>query len=211
MATSVPAMLASEFAALINRIASAARNEKARMESNRLELMRLYSAAKADPDPVRGAKTKRALEPVIHQNSVIRMRYRDLSAKFNTAVTATRDILKRAGITLESTGLAAAPIAVPVVAAAAALTAWAIVEGIKAANNAQASAIRLIGEVYHDPNATDAEKEAARRKILELSTDPPPPGDPWGLGSLTPLLGIVAIILLGPPILEAMRSRRAAA
>ncbi len=189
----------------------AAQEQAAALEANRQRLIVLYrDTVRENPDPADAAVAKRALDPRIHRNSELRVRYRDVVAKFNQAVTAARSVLERAGFEpTELSGMGVIPLAVPLIAVSALGVAWAIVTAIKAINDPESTAIRSLERTLRDPATTTQERDQAAQGIQDWLNRQQPrgAGDPLGLGNLIPVAALVAAIVLLPPLLGA-RGRR---
>jgi hypothetical protein len=203
-------MAVNEFWASLKSLESVAKVEGAALEANRLKLIGASSAARKDPVKARSAQRQAALAPLIHRNSELRMQYRDLVGRFNSAVKSAAGVIRKVGLaapdTLSGLGIAPAVILVPIVAVAALGTAWAIAYSIQESRRNLDKATDLAIRVAGDPSATP-EQRAAAMKILANAKETAPKG-PLGLDleSLTVPLLIVAAILLVPKMLPARRA-----
>ena len=203
-------MAADAFWSKVTDLEHKAKLEATALEAQKLKLQRAYSAAKRDPDPERSADNRALLDPLIHKNSALRLEYRELVANFNRAVDAARSFLERAGLRVPS-GLGQAQLLVPVVAVAALGTALAILGIVASQRRSLDRAIDNAIRVANDPSASPEERKAAR-EVLEAAARTTPKGTgPFDFSSLIPVLGILALIVLGPSLLSAFRGRRAAA
>lgn len=208
----------NEFWRSVQKLGAAARTEAAALEANRLRLQHAYSAARADTNAVRGAQRMEVLKPLIHENSTLRLQYRSLVAKFNEAVNAARGTLQRFGYSVpgELSGLGFGPIVaatVSVVAVSLLLLGWKIADTIKSRRRALETATDYALRVIADPNATAAQRDAAMR-VLDQVGKQTPKGDGldlFGLKDLTPILGLAALIVLGPSLLQMLPRRKSAA
>jgi hypothetical protein len=182
---------------------------KAGLSADRLQLMNLYTIARNDPDQARGAANMKALDPVIHQNSVLRMQYQDLVSKFNQAVNGASTLLKRAGLTTPTlSGLGFEPVSDIVivgVAILAAATAWGIATAVLAATSAQRARTAALAAMMSNPNLTPDQRAAAAKALAKDL-----PKDNL-FGDLTPLVAIAAIIYLGPSVMKMLEGRKSAA
>lgn len=198
-----------QFYRQLERIESGAKNVIAELNADKLQLQNAFTRTKSDTNAARRAASQAALSPLIHNNSVLRLRTRDLVARYNQAVNAAGDFLRRAGLTAPTlAGLGAVPILVPVVAVSLALAALAILEVVVVATSAQRNATAALLRVLEDPNATAEERAAAVKALAKASGTPP---NPLNLDALVPILGLVAVIMLGPQLLRSFGGRRAPA
>ena len=193
------------FWAQLGNLQAKARAVLADLDTDKAQLQAAYTATRSDPDTRRRAVSQTALQPLIHNNSVLRLRYRDLVAKFNQAVSAASSALKSAGLTTPQLG--AVPILVPVVAVTALGVAFAIYQTVRIQTDAQRRATSALLAILNDPNSSPDEKAAAAAAIAKTATQKPPDL----FASLVPILGIVALIVVGPQLLRTFESRRAAA
>lgn len=200
-------MTVDAFWSKVSDLERSAKAESQALEAQKLRLQNAYGAARRDPDPARSAANRALLEPLIHRNSGLRLKYRELVGKFNQAVGAARTFLERAGLRVP-TELGALPV-VPIVAVAALGAALTILAIIATQRRSLDRAIDNAIRVASDPYATPEQREAARR-ALEVAARTTPKG-PFDFSSLVPVLGILALILLGPQLLRAFGGRRAAA
>jgi hypothetical protein len=140
---SLPQWTADQFWNQVQWVAAQGREQKARLDQQKLDLQNTYSAARAANDTAKMA----ALEPLIHQNSVLRLRWNDLRAGFNDLMGKARDFLAENGIT-EPPVLAALPaVVVPILWIAAAIAVIAIVHEIAAGIKAVDDALAKLGPV----------------------------------------------------------------
>ncbi len=202
----VAQMAVNEFWTSIQALKSTAKNESAALEANRRKLIAANHDARMDPDKKRSAEHLAILAPLVHRNSVLRMRYRDLVGKFNAAVKAATSVLNKAGLTVPTTlGQIETGVVVGVVAVSALGTAWAIAYSIQRARRNLDNATDLAIRVLSDPSSTPEQRRAAQH-VLDIAAKTTPKG-PLGLdfGSLTVPLAIVAAIVLLPPVLKAFK------
>jgi hypothetical protein len=203
----VAQMGVNEFWSWLQELSNKGAQLKADLSADRLQLMNLYTEARNDPDKARGAAHMKALDPVINNNSKLRLQYQDLATKFNDAVNGASALLKKAGLstpTLSDLGIA--PIIILGVALAAAATAWGIYEAVRAATDAQRRATAGLANILSDPNATPAEKLAAAQGLSRQAAQ----GNPFDLGKVTPILIGVLLIMVAPTVLSMIPKRRAA-
>lgn len=196
----------NEFWGFLNQLSQLGKKVRDDLSADRLTLTSLYTQARNDTDKVRGAAHMKALDPVIHNNSVLRLRYQDLVSKFNEAVAGASSMLKKAGLSTPAlSGLGVAPIIIIAGAALVALAAaFTIYEAIRVATDAQRKATGALVKILSDPTATPEEKAAAAAALAK--------GAGTNLfGDLTPLLGIIAVIVVAPPLIRAFSGRRSAA
>ena len=204
-------MVVNEFWTSINALRDTANVENAALEAQRRKLIAASASARSDPDKARSADRQAILAPLIHRNSVLRLQYRDLVGKFNTAVKAASDFLKKHGFTVpDQLGAVEAGVVIVGTAVAVLGTAWAVAYAIQASRRSLDKAIDNAIRVANDPSATP-EQRAAAKELLKIADATLPKG-PLGLdlGSLTVPLLIVAVIMVGPQLLSAFGRRRAA-
>jgi hypothetical protein len=203
-------MAVDKFWKSVMQLEQAGRDERAKMVATRQKLIVAAHEARTDPDPDRSKARMALLNPLIHENSVVRMRYRDLAAKFNSAVHGARGVLAKAGLTVphDLSGLGqiettAAVILVPVVAVAALGLGWEIYNTVKAQNQANTDAVDEAIRVSRDPSASPADVSAARSSIMRRAATPPPAHQGlFDVSSLVPLAAMVAAIVIVPPLLK---------
>lgn len=193
----------------LQNLETGARNVLADLNADKAQLQAAYADSKRDPNPASRAASQAALQPLIHNNSVLRLRYRDLVAKYNEAVAAASSVLKSAGLTTPQLGAVPLLVLVPVAAVAALGVAFAILEAVRLQTEAQRKATNALLAILADPNATPDEKKSAAAALAKGAAKPPPGLFP-DLGQLVPILGLVAVIVLGPQLLSAFAPRRAA-
>jgi hypothetical protein len=208
------------FWAQLQNLENNAKRIAADLDTDKLELQHAYARAKAMsatitltppggipvvlPNPAR-VEALKALGERIHNNSVLRLRYRDLVANYNKAVNGAAAALKSIGLTAPQLG--AVPLVVPIVAVTALGVALAIYPTVRLQTDAQRRATQALLNVLADPNST-AEQKAEATRALGKAADKPPPDI---FGSLVPVLGLVALIVIGPQLLSAFGGRRSAA
>lgn len=182
------------------------------LRANKARLTALYSAARAANDPRRDAM----LGPLIHQNSVLRLTYlQPIKDKFNAAVKAADSALRSAGYTTpQLNGLGVVVAIAPAAAVTAVLLALAAVAVVMRLTQAQVTNTETVAKIIADPTTTPEQKLALAKGVAEatdkMNKSLPPPGG-FDFGDLVPLAALVAIILLGPRILDMLPKRRAAA
>ncbi len=190
--------------ALSNQIGQVARA----LASDKSKLTALYSAAKR----ANNVKNMKALEPLIHNNSVLRLTYlAPIRSKFNEAVSAASSALKRAGVTppgLSGMGLAPA-ILVPAVAATAVIVALSAVAIVNRMTQAQITRTNALAGIISDTHMTPEQKLALAQQLEKQAKADrqanPPLFDP---GAFALPLAIVAGIVLGPRLIESMTKPR---
>jgi hypothetical protein len=200
--------VANAFWGQLQRLENLSHGLKADLESDRLALMKAYSAARSDPNKSRGSTHQQILNPQIHNNSVLRLRYRDLTAKFNAAVSAASAALKKIGITpstLSGLGQLGPIPVVPIIAVTALGAAFLIYESVRTATDAQRKATAGLLKILSDPTASDEQKKEAAAALRKTATTPT--SDIFGFGNLVPVLGIIAAIIIVPQVLKALPRR----
>lgn len=140
---SLPQWTADKFWSQIQWVAAQGREQKARLDQQKLDLQHAYSDARAAND----TKTMSSLEPLIHRNSELRIRWNDLRTGFNDVVGKARSFLAEHGIEEPPTLAQLQLIIVPVLWVAALIAVVAIVHEIDAGINAVGSALSAIGPV----------------------------------------------------------------
>lgn len=189
---------------------------EARLNANKADLQAIYTQMRINMDPSRDA----FVAPLIHQNTVLRISYlAPIKAKYNEAVTAAKNVLAAAGYGYMApyggglAGLGLGPLVVPIVAVSAVLvglTAYAIVYRLTEAQIIRTNTVKAI---MTNPSTT-MEQKAAQMKLLqdEIKTEgqntPPPLG--FDVKALVPVLGLVALIVLGPSLVRAFSGGRQA-
>jgi hypothetical protein len=192
----------------LSKLRASSERVRTDLDADKAQLQAAYTATKADPDPQRRTVSQSALQPLIHNNSVLRVRYRDLAAKFNAAVAAAGSVLKSAGLVTPQLG--AVPLLVPVVAVTALGVAFAIYQAVRTQTDAQRKATNAMLAIINDSGSTNEERAAALAALAKSAGSPPPSIFP-GLGQLLPIIALVAVIVVGPQLLRSFAPRRAAA
>jgi hypothetical protein len=207
----VAQMAVNEFWTSINALRTTANTENAALEAQRRKLIASSASARSDPDKARSAQRQAVLAPLIHRNSQLRMQYRDLVGKFNSAVKSASDFLKKHNFTVpDQLGQIETGVVIVGVAVAVLGTAWAIAYSIQASRRNLDKCVDLTIRVASNLNSTP-EQFAAAKQCRELATKTAPKG-PFGLDleSLTVPLLIVAAIMVGPQLLSTFGRRRVA-
>lgn len=191
----------------INALSTSLNNDKA-------QLTDLYAFARREYDPA-GAYDRAMLDPLVHHNSVLRLTYlAPVKAKFTEAVNAASSFLKSAGYTtptLSGLGIVPALVIVPVVAVAAVITALAAVAVVNRMTQAQIARTATVASIFTDTTTTPAQKQALAKSLqdqtkADAAANPPLFDTSW----IVPAAAIVAVIVLGPTILNMAKQRRAA-
>jgi hypothetical protein len=207
----VAQMAVNEFWTSINALRTTANTENAALEAQRRKLIASSASARSDPDKARSAQRQAVLAPLIHRNSQLRMQYRDLVGKFNSAVKSASDFLTKHNFTVpDQLGQIETGVVIVGVAVAVLGTAWAVAYSIQSSRRNLDKAIDNALRVANDPSATPEQRRAAQ-DLLKIADKTLPKG-PLGLdlGSLTVPLIVVAVILVGPQLLSTFGRRRAA-
>jgi hypothetical protein len=183
------------------------------LNANKAELTSLYAQARAEYDPA-GAHDRAMLDPLVHQNTVLRLSYlAPIKARFNQAVQLAATALRGAGYsTPQLTGLGVVIAIAPVAAVTLVLVALTAIAVVYRLTQAQTDRTATMRALFTDASATPAQKlalAAAMKQQTEADTHANPP---LGLdfGAMVLPLGILAVILLAPQVLQTFRSRRAA-
>jgi hypothetical protein len=186
------------------------------LQADKATLTALYSEARKEYDPA-GAHDRAYLDPLIHQNSVLRLSYlAPVKSKFNGAVAAASAALKQAGYstpTLSGLGVLPAVVIVPAIAVAALGVAAAAVLIVNRLTQSQVSRTNTARAIFSDASTTPAQKLALATSFQgEMATEKatmPPLG--LDLGWIVPAVALVAVIVLGPQLLRAFGPKRAEA
>lgn len=157
-----------------------------------------FTAARALPEPSRSAQLA-ALAPLSKAQAQLVLDHKSYAAKWNAAAKALDAWAARQGIAAEGppmllSGLGALPVIVPIAIVAVFVTVAAVI-------TYEAVRIGAINRILNDASLTPAQKD----KLLKDS-------DPLAraLDSLVMPLGILAVIVIGPRLLDLMPKRRAA-
>jgi hypothetical protein len=198
----------------LDKLETAARAEAQGLEAQKLALQNAYSAARTSGS----VATRRFLEPLIHRNSQLRLRYRDAVAKFNALVNGARSLLAKVGVKVPdelTQGLGVAPallIAIPATLAILLAGAWAVIREVNSGRRAVDEALKSEGPrllaIANDPTRTPEERAQALSAYTTIIKKANQGG--FNFGDLTPILLAVGAIVLLPPILEMVNRRRAA-
>jgi hypothetical protein len=198
------------FWAQLQAVENRAKRVIADLNVDKARLQAAYTSTKNDPDTRRRAQNQAALQPLIHNNSVLRLRYRELVAKFNATVQAASDILKRAGLSTPGLSgceqLGVAPLVIGGVAVAGLAAMLLILKAIETATQSQRQRTDALIRCMEDPSLTP---EARERCAAALRADTPK--GLLDLSGMVPALAIVALIVLGPQLMRTIGARRAAA
>jgi hypothetical protein len=186
----------------------------AKLQADKAVLQRLYSETRQRLDPM-GAHDRAYLDPLIHQNSVLRLSYlAPVKSKFNAAVAASSSVLKSAGYTTPNlSGLGVilpAVIIVPAVAVAALGIAAAAVLIVNRMTQTQVSRTATARSIFSDPGTTPAQKlELAKAFQAEMDAEKKNAPSPlFDTGWIVPAAALVALIVLGPQLLRTFGPRR---
>lgn len=206
----------TEFWKQLQNVENQIKRADAALQANKATLTALYSAAKKQYEPA-GSHDRAYLEPLIHQNSVLRLKYlAPVKSKFNEAVGAASAALRGAGYStpsLSGLGVAPALVIVPAVAAAALGVAIAAVAVVNRLTQTQVDRTAAARAIFSDNSTTPEQKirlaDSLKAEMkAEQDAAPPPIFDTsW----IVPAAAIVALIILGPTLLRTFGARRAAA
>lgn len=202
----------NEFWAQLQKLRGLSKRVKADLDADRSELMQLWARTRSDPNRVRAAQNQKLLTPLTHQNSKLRLKYRDLTSMFNRAVEKARTALKAAGYTTPGlSGLGVVVAVAPVAAVVILLAAFAVYQTIAVLTGAQRSHTRAVAQVMTDPRTTPEEKIALAKAMEQENRTAARATAPGGFdfGQIVPILGLVALIILGPQLLRAFQGRGA--
>ena len=172
------------------------------LSDDQAQLSAAYDLARQNNDPTRDI----LLTPLIHRNSDLRVNYLGpVREKFNQAVSAASSFLSSAGYTVPTLNglgdIVVAPTAAVVIVVAALSTVAVVWLLTQAQRNRTATTLAI----FSDPNTTVQDKLAlaasqdAEMKT-EAATNPPPLG--FDLGAVAGIVGLVALIVLGPRLLD---------
>lgn len=180
------------------------------LNADKLRLQGMYAAARRNYDPARDLY----LAPLIRRNTELRLNYlKPVRDKFNEAVNAAAGALRGAGYTVPTLGEVGILPAVPVVAVTAVVVALSAVAVVWRLTQAQITRTNAMAAIFQDSRTTPEQKVTLSRQMQAQITEenkhtPPPLG--FNLDMLVPLAGIVAAIVLVPPILKASTSKATA-
>ncbi len=193
-----------------------ARQERVRLNDNKLRLQHAWTATKHDPNAKRAAQHQAILRPLIHANSKSRVDYANMVAQFNKAVNAAAAVLREAGLSAPNLAGPELVVLVPVVAVAALGVAWAIYATVHEQNAEQTRLIDAASGIINNPASTPDQRAQAAATISKLAKQKPPGTDPLNLQALVPVALAIAAIVIVPPLLNLVprqnpRRRRAVA
>jgi hypothetical protein len=198
----------------LQKLSDAARAEVSALNAQKLELQARYTQARNSNN----AAAMKFLQPLIHKNSQLRLQFRDLVAKFNGIVAGLSGLLRRAGVTVpQLSGLGAGPLTalVPVAWGLGIVAAWSILWRITGGRKAIANALESDGPrllaIASDPTRSEAERKAALEAYKKLMDEAGVDFMSQLKDVLVPIAFVIAAIVLGPPLLQAFKGRRARA
>lgn len=202
-----------QFWAELQNLENIAVGLKNSLNANKLRLQGLWSQTTRDPDAARRAKNQALLQPLIHQNSVLRVSYlAPIVAKFNQAGNAAAAALRSAGYRVPTlSGLGAAIIIAPVAAVTIVVAALALAYIADRMTHSLNTSTDAVARVIGDPTTSVAEKDrllASIKAEQEAVAKNKPAG--FDLGDVAPILLGVAAIMVLPTITRLIPSRRAA-
>jgi hypothetical protein len=206
----------TEFWKQLQNVEGQIKRADAALQADKATLTALYSQARKQYEPA-GSHDRAYLEPLIHQNSVLRLQYlAPVKAKFNEAVRAASAALRGAGYNtpnLGGLGVAPALIVVPAVAVAALGVAIAAVAVVNRLTSVQVNRTATARAIFSDSSTSfDQKMQLADKFKTELEAEkraePPPVFD---TGWIVPAAALIALIVLGPQLMRTLGGRRAAA
>jgi hypothetical protein len=190
---------------------------EAKLQADKATLTVLYSEARKQYEPA-GSHDRAYLDPLIHNNSVLRMSYlAPVKSKFNEAVAAASSALKSAGYTTPGlSGMGAVPVViiVPAIAVAALGIAAAAVLIVNRLTEAQINRTATARAIFSDPNTSPEQKlqlAGEFQKQMKSEKDNAPPLLGFDTSWILPTAAVIALIVLGPQLLRAFGPRRAEA
>lgn len=154
---------------------------KKSLDADRSQLSALYAKARADKTAA-GAQHRALLDPLVHNNSDLRITYlKPVQDKFTAAVNGAAAVLKKAGYTapgLTGMGIAPALIIVPAVAVAAVLLGLEAAKVVSDMTAAQRTRTAAVAKLMADPGTSAAQKAALLAAIqaqtkAEKAANPP--------------------------------------
>lgn len=201
----------SEFWRSLQDLQAKGKALRAQLDTNKLQLQHAWTLTVHDSNKARATMHQAALQPLIHNNSVLRLKYADMAAKFNQAVNAAAGVLRQAGF--DTPNLAGPELLlVPVVAVAALGIAWTLYASSHDAAMVQINRSNNVAAIVNNANLTPAQRAQALGILGADASKKPPGSDPFNLDTLLPIAALVAAVVLLPPLLERLpRPRRAAA
>lgn len=200
-----------QFYAELKKLDTAGRQAIANLNAQKLRLQEQYTVARNASDAAR----MEFLKPLISRNSALRINANEYKAKFNDLVNKASSLIRGAGL-VTPPNLGIVPVIVGALVPAAwilgIIAAWAIVNKLTSGRDAIDHALGSNGpaliEIANDPNRTAEERKAALDALAKLYEKAGASND-W-IKDLTPVLGIVALIVLAPSIMKLIPSRRSA-
>jgi hypothetical protein len=194
----------------LTKLEGLAKAERARLNSDKLRLQAAWSATKRDTNAPRARQHQAILSPLISANSRARIDYASMVAKFNEAVNGAAGVLRQAGLRAQNLAGPELLVLVPVVAVAALGVAWVIYARVHDEASRQGRLIDAASAIIGNPDSTPEQRQQAVNTISALANKKPPGQDPFNLDAILPIVGIVAAIVLLPPLIERLpRARRA--
>lgn len=177
------------------------------LKADQAELTRLWSATKADTNAARRAANQSLLQPLIHQNSVLRLSYlAPMRDKYNEAVRIASSALKSAGYTTPNlSGLGLVIAIAPATAVTLVVVALSILATITVATQAQRTNTATVARVIANANLTPQQQKDLLDAINKTNKSLPAPAGldfgwlPWAIG------GVLAIMVV-PKLIPARRS-----
>jgi hypothetical protein len=196
----------------IGKLEAEGRNEIAALNDQKARLQDAYTRARtANDQPM-----MTFLQPLIHRNSSLRIKAKEFAARFNELVGKASGFLKHAGLTVPATitgmGIAPALVIVPAAVVAVGLICWGILHEMNSGRIAIDNALQTQGpellKIIQDPAAPPDQKAAASAAYKKLLGEAGAQDD-W-VKQLTPILGLVALIVIAPSVLKMLPGKRAA-
>lgn len=206
----------------LNSVIAGADEQRAAVAANRAALAELERQQAMIPGPPAPDRWNPLTEPRKRQ-ARIEATYNLAAKRFADFAAGVRAFLTAHGIRPSAglSGLGLGPLVVPIALIAGASVALGIIAWLRDANSAQSKALALQRQALAALLGGQLDQDAYRVAVQNAehaATAAMPQSDPLGLsglaGALVPLAIVVAVIVLGPPLVRALeggRRRRVAA
>jgi hypothetical protein len=179
------------------------------LKADQAQLTSLWSATKRDTNAARRAANQALLQPLIHQNSVLRLSYlAPIKANYDGAVARASSLLKKAGYTTPNlSGLGFVFEIAPATAVVLVTVALAALATVVVLTQAQRTNTSNVARILGDPSTTPEQKKALLEALNKANKSLPPPLIPnLDFGAIAWGLAAVAAIVIVPKLLPARRA-----
>lgn len=209
--------------AKLREIQQSAETERVNISRNNGKLVALNAQVQALPDSANKRAMLAWIAQSVQRQAQIVASWRNLSARFASLAGKVKTWLASVGINPSDSGLAGLGdlglVWVPVTLVALAIAAWGACAYIHQRNQVQLKAIEFQETAFDqlvkqgaNTSELQAFMESANKATQQLE---PKNGDPLGLealaGAIPWIVGGALLVMFGPDIMRALRSRRAAA